>query len=59
LHSDMNCAFRFEHRPHEELIEIISGPDIVRVCENCLTLLVVHRRIHHMRIEQLLHYMGS
>lgn len=50
----MTCAFRFEEKPEVELIEIFDGHHTAHVCENCLALIIVHRRIHHMNIEKLL-----
>ena len=48
------CNFRFELRPENETVELVSGHHTARVCKECLELLAVHRRIHKMRIEQII-----
>lgn len=50
----ITCAFRFEEKPENELVEIIVDGHSTRVCGDCLTLIVVHQRIHHMNIEKLI-----
>lgn len=48
------CEFRFEVRPDNEAVELQSGNHSAKVCENCLELLTIHRRIHGMKIEQVI-----
>ena len=48
------CGFRFEVRPEDEVVELQADHHIVRVCVDCLTLLTVHRRIHHMKVEKVI-----
>ena len=50
----MTCNFRFEVRPDDEIVELEADHHIVRVCVDCLTLLTVHRRIHHMKVEKVI-----
>lgn len=50
----VTCAFRFEVKPDDEVVELDMGSFRVHVCENCLTLIAVHRRIHHMKLERLI-----
>jgi len=48
------CGFRFEVRPEDEVVELQADHRTVHVCLDCLTLLTVHRRVHHMKVERLL-----
>ncbi len=45
----MTCNFRFEVRPEDQIVELVVEHHTVHVCVDCLTLLTVHRRIHHMK----------
>ena len=48
------CAFRREHVPAESLVLIEAAGRSATICENCLTLLIVHRRYHHLNLEGLI-----
>ncbi len=48
------CSFRFEVRPEDEVVELQADHHSVHVCVDCLTLLTVHRRIHHMKVEKVI-----
>jgi hypothetical protein len=50
----MTCSFRFEVRPEDQLVELVAEHHTAHVCLECLTLLTVHRRIHHMRVEKVI-----
>ena len=50
----MTCNFRFEVRPDDEIVELEPDHHTVHVCVDCLTLLTVHRRIHHMKVEKVI-----
>jgi len=50
----VTCNFRFEVRPEDEVVELEADHHTVHVCVDCLTLLTVHRRIHHMRVERVI-----
>ena len=50
----VTCGFRFEVRPEDEIVELQAGHHTVHVCVDCLTLLSVHRRIHHMKVEKVI-----
>jgi hypothetical protein len=50
----LTCSFRFEVRPEDEIVELESGGHTAMVCVDCLTLLTVHRRIHHMKVEKVI-----
>ncbi len=50
----MTCNFRFEVRPEDEVVELVAEHHTVHVCLECLTLLTVHRRIHHMKVEKVI-----
>ncbi len=50
----MTCNFRFEVRPDDEVVELEADHHTVHVCVDCLTLLTVHRRIHHMKVEKVI-----
>ena len=50
----MRCNFRFEVRSEDEVVELEADHRTVHVCVDCLTLLTVHRRIHHMKVEKVI-----
>jgi hypothetical protein len=50
----VTCGFRFEVRPENEVVELQAEHHTVKVCTDCLTLLTVHRRIHHMKVEKVI-----
>jgi hypothetical protein len=49
----VTCGFRFEVRPEDEVVVLEANHHSVHVCVDCLTLLTVHRRIHHMKVEKV------
>ena len=50
----MTCGFRFEVRPEDEVVVLEADHRTVHVCLDCLTLLTVHRRVHHMKVERVI-----
>jgi len=50
----MTCNFRFEVRPDDEIVELVAEHHTAHVCVDCLTLLTVHRRVHHMKVEKVI-----
>ena len=48
------CGFRFEVRPEDEVVELEADHHSAHVCVDCLTLLTVHRRVHHMKVEKVI-----
>ncbi len=48
------CGFRFEVRPEDEIVDLVADHHTVHVCVDCLALLTVHRRIHHMKVEKVI-----
>lgn len=50
----MTCSFRFEVRPEDEIVELEASHHTAHICTDCLVLLTVHRRIHHMRVERVI-----
>jgi hypothetical protein len=50
----MTCNFRFEVRPEDQIVELVAGHRTAHVCLDCLALLTVHRRIHHMKVEKVI-----
>ena len=48
------CGFRFEVRPETEVVELQADHHDVHVCVDCLVLLTVHRRVHHMKVEKVI-----
>jgi len=50
----LTCSFRFEVRPEDEIVELESDGHTAMVCVDCLMLLTVHRRIHHMKVERVI-----
>ena len=53
------CGFRFEERPDDELVELRDNHHSARVCENCLVILTIHRRIHRMKLEEIIIQMAE
>jgi hypothetical protein len=50
----VTCNFRFEVRPEDESVELQADHYTARVCLDCLALLTVHRRLHHMKVEKVI-----
>ncbi|OLD79013.1 hypothetical protein AUF62_00935 [archaeon 13_1_20CM_52_20] len=50
----VTCNFRFELRPEDEVVELQADHHTARVCMECLALITVHRRIHHMKVEKVI-----
>ena len=50
----VTCNFRFEVRPDDQIVELVAEHHVVHVCRECLVLLTVHRRIHHMKVEKVI-----
>ena len=50
----VTCNFRFEVRPEDEVVVLEADHHAVHVCVDCLVLLTVHRRIHHMKVEKVI-----
>ena len=50
----MTCNFRFEVRPYDEIVELEAEHHTAHVCVDCLPLLTVHRRVHHMKVEKVI-----
>jgi hypothetical protein len=48
------CAFRRETLPVENLVLIEAAGRSASICENCLAILIVHRRYHHLNLEKLI-----
>lgn len=55
----VTCNFRFEVRPEDEVVELEADHHTATVCMECLALLTVHRRIHHMKIEKVIIQMAE
>jgi len=55
----VTCNFRFEVRPESDIVELETGHYTARVCTQCLELLTVHRRIHHMKLENIIAEMAQ
>lgn len=49
----VTCMFRFEERPESDIVELLADDHAATVCQHCLTILAVHRRIHKMKIEKV------
>ena len=49
----VTCGFRFEVRSEDEVV-LEADHRTVHVCVDCLTLLTLHRRIHHMEVEKVI-----
>jgi len=52
------CAFRHEYVPENWLIVLETRGATAPVCPRCLTLIIVHRRVHHMKLEQVIPQMA-
>jgi len=50
----LTCNFRFEVRSEDEVVELVADHHTAHVCVDCLTLLTVHRRVHHMKVEKVI-----
>ena len=50
----VTCGLRFEVRPEDEVVVLEADHRTVRVCVDCLALLTVHRRVHHMKVEKVI-----
>ncbi len=50
----VTCGFRFEVRPEDEVVVLEADHHTAHVCVDCLTLLTVHRRVHHMKVEKVI-----
>ena len=50
----VTCNFRFEVRSEDEVVVLEADHRTVHVCVDCLTLLTVHRRVHHMKVEKVI-----
>jgi hypothetical protein len=48
------CAFRREVLPVENLVLIEAAGRSAAICENCLAILIVHRRYHNLNLEKLI-----
>jgi len=55
----VTCNFRFELRPEDEVVELQADHHTARVCMECLALITVHRRIHHMKVEKVIVQMAE
>lgn len=55
----VTCNFRFEVRPEDEVVELVAEHHTAHVCLDCLALLTVHRRIHHMKVEKVIVQMAE
>ena len=40
-------------RPDDEIVELQAEHHTAHVCVDCLMLLTIHRRIHHMKVEKV------
>jgi len=50
----LTCNFRFEVRSEDEVVELVADHHTAHVCVDCLTLLTVHRRVHHMKVAKVI-----
>ena len=56
----VTCGFRFEVRGEDEVVELVDGHrHSALVCRECLVLLTVHRRVHHMKVEKVIAEMAE
>ena len=55
----VTCSFRFEVRREAEVVELVADHRTARVCESCLVLLTVHRRVHRMKVEKVIAEMAT
>ena len=56
----MTCGFRFELRDEDHVVEVVDQHHhSALVCMECLVLLTVHRRVHHMKVEKVIAEMAG
>ena len=56
----MTCGFRFEVRDEDHVVELVDEHrHSALVCMECLVLMTVHRRIHHMKVEKVIAEMAE
>lgn len=56
----VTCSFRFETRREDQVVELVDEHShSALVCKECLVLLTVHRRVHHMRVEKVIAEMAE
>jgi hypothetical protein len=56
----VTCSFRFEVRPEDQVVELEDAHHhTALVCMECLVLLTVHRRVHRMKVEQVIAEMAE
>ena len=53
------CGFRLGVRPEDEIVELEADHHAAHVCTDCLVLLTVHRRVHHMKVEKVVARMAE
>jgi hypothetical protein len=54
------CSFRFETRSEDQVVELMDEHrHSALVCRECLVLLTVHRRVHHMKVEKVIAEMAE
>ena len=53
------CAFGREEIPDKDAVTIEVGDTSTHICPRCLTLITVHRRYHHMKLEKLISEMAD
>ncbi len=53
------CAFGREEIPDEQAVRIEIDNTSTNICPKCLTLIIVHRRIHRMPLEKLISQMAE
>ncbi len=46
-------------RREDEVVELVADHHTARVCESCLVLLTVHRRVHRMKVEKVIAEMAA
>jgi len=56
----VTCSFRFETRTEDQVVELMDEHrHTAMVCRDCLVLLTVHRRVHHMKVENVIAEMAE
>jgi hypothetical protein len=56
----VTCSFRFEVRSEDQVVELEDAHHhTALVCLECLVLLTVHRRVHRMKVEQVIAEMAE
>ena len=56
----VTCGFRFETRREDQVVELVDEHHhSAMVCMECLVLLTVHRRVHHMKVEKVIAEMAE